>query len=120
MRTALLWIASVALFLIAAKAHGRELRLEREAAGFFHIVFGGENPSFVDALWRAERIRFWTLAPLFALASALVLRRLGVPWNTVTLAALAWSPVVAFTACGIASLVRRGALDRAHLSGTLG
>lgn len=57
----------VALFLVAAKVHGRQVRLERELAGYWAVTFGGTNPPFVEALWRRERRIFWSLAVLFAL-----------------------------------------------------
>jgi hypothetical protein len=52
--------ASVVTFLLAAKAHGRQLRLERELEGYHRVVFGGTNPPFVEALWRADRVRYWS------------------------------------------------------------
>lgn len=61
-------LASVALVLASAKAHGRQIRLEREREGYHSVVFGGDNPPFVEALWRADRVRFWTFTPPAALA----------------------------------------------------
>jgi hypothetical protein len=57
----------LALFLVAAKTHGRQLRLERELAGYWTVIFGGHNPPFVEALWRRERLLFWSLAAVFVL-----------------------------------------------------
>jgi len=57
----------VATFLVAAKLHGRQIRLERELAGYWKVTFGGQNPAFVDALWRRERWLFWGLAAAFGL-----------------------------------------------------
>lgn len=67
-RTLLVLGASVVSFLLAAKAHGRQLRLERELQGYHHVVFGGANPPFVEALWRADRVRYWSIAVAVALA----------------------------------------------------
>jgi hypothetical protein len=56
-------------FLVAAKAHGRQLRLERELSGYWHVTFGAQNPAFVEALWRRERLIYWSLAAMVALAT---------------------------------------------------
>ena len=50
--------ASLAAFLTAAKSHGRQVRLERELAGVWEVVFGGSNPPAVVAIWRTDRIIF--------------------------------------------------------------
>jgi hypothetical protein len=62
-------VLGIATFLVAAKTHGRQLRLERELAGYFHVSFGAQNPAFVEALWRRERILYWSLAAVLALAA---------------------------------------------------
>jgi hypothetical protein len=62
-------IVAIATFLLAAKSHGRQVRLERERAGYHQVVFGGSNPAFVEALWRRDRLRYW---PTFALVFAAV------------------------------------------------
>lgn len=59
------WIAiglSGAAFLAAAKAHGRQVRIERELAGYWRVEFAGRNPPFVLDLWRRDRIVLWSLA----------------------------------------------------------
>jgi hypothetical protein len=56
-------------FLVAAKAHGRQLRVERELAGYWHVTFGAQNPAFVETLWRRERLIYWSLAVLVALGT---------------------------------------------------
>jgi hypothetical protein len=106
-KLALLIVASFVVFLVAAKVHGRALRLEREAMGFHSVTFGGANPPEVEALWRADRVRFWPLAG--ALAALLAG---GAFWLTrspawAALAALAWGPSLAFFACAILSTLRR-------------
>jgi hypothetical protein len=107
----LLVVASVALVLVSAKAHGRQLRLEREWAGFEHVEFGATNPPWVEALWRRDRVRFWTIVPLaaaamlgHALASPLAHPAALKGWGA--LFAAAWAPAVGFVALALASLAR--------------
>src|SRR5438045_8903489 len=69
----------VATFLVAAKAHGRQLRIERELAGYWEVSFRARNPAFVEALWRRERIVYWSLAAVAAIAS--IALRLLSPWS---------------------------------------
>lgn len=81
--SALVWAGSFALFFASAKAHGRQLRLERERAGYFEVAFGGKNPAFVEGLWKQERLLFWSLAGAlgaFALAYAVAAQRFG--WHS--------------------------------------
>lgn len=90
---------AVAALLVAAKAHGRQVRLLRERAGHFEVTFGGSNPPFVEALWRADRIRFWSTVPLAAAALG------GAAWwyrggPLAALAALVWAPTLGFALCG--------------------
>lgn len=88
--------------LLAAKSHGRQLRLERERAGYSSVVFGGSNPPFVVALWRADRVRFWSSAPAVALAlggGTYLVSGAG----AAAVAAFLWAPVVAFGVCGALS-----------------
>lgn len=98
--------ASLALLLVAAKAHGRQVRLEREREGHHEVVFGGENAPFVVALWRRDRIRFWSVAIVAALAAGGLCAwlRPGLGWTL--LAVLLWAPVAGFAAAGLASLRR--------------
>ena len=75
-------VFGVATFLVAAKTHGRQLRLERELAGYWHVTFGAQNPAFVEALWRRERILYWGVAAALAactIAFRLLAPRLGWP-----------------------------------------
>jgi len=115
-RTLVLIAASVVTFLVAAKAHGRQLRLERELEGYHRVVFGGTNPPFVEALWRADRVRYWSTA---AGVAVLVLGLYGLArlqgWRWPFLqgggGSVAWlvvwgSLVVAFLTCGLWSLTR--------------
>jgi len=110
------WIVSAALlFLAAAKAHGRELRLERIAAGVREVVFGGTNAPFVESLWRAERLRFWVVMPLAAIALGAALRARGHDGWVSVLGGLAFGSSIAFTTLGAWSLGRAGGARGEHL-----
>src|SRR5687767_7814613 len=114
------WIAAIAsalLFLAAAKTHGRQLRLEREQRGYRDVRFGtGTNPPWVEALWRRDRIRFWTTTGLLMLTATLLtigpalLPRSGAleagDWGLALTAALVWAPTTAFLALAILSRAR--------------
>jgi hypothetical protein len=120
MRTALLVLLSAVLFLLAAKAHGRELRLEREAAGFHQIAFGApDNPPFVEALWHQERVRFWTATVVLALVVGARLLAKGAPGGLSALVVLTWVPAASFLGLGLYSLLRRG-LGSGSALGSLG
>lgn len=104
-------VASLALFLVAAKVHGRSLRLEREAMGVTHVTFGGppgSNPPEVEKLWSDDRWRFWpmtgVLAMLFGVGAFALTRSTGVT----LLAVLQWAPTVSFFVCAVLSRVRLG------------
>ena len=108
MKPLIIVVASVAIFLITAKIHGRELRLEREAKGYMQVVFGGSgNPPEVEQLWAAERTRFWSItAGLGVVALALGLA-LGAG-KLITIAAIvSWAPSLAFLIGAALSAMRR-------------
>src|SRR5438034_2845345 len=97
-------LASFAAFLAAAKSHGRQLRLERELAGYWEVRFGGTNPPFVAALWRRDRVRFWAITlPLGLAWLACRLAQPGSRWWELWLPAVLWAPSVAFVALGTRS-----------------
>lgn len=73
-------VATVALILLSAKAHGRQIRLEREQQGYFRVEFRAQNPAAVEAIWRADRRIFW---PTFAALAFLVLAIAGLAWVTI-------------------------------------
>jgi hypothetical protein len=108
--------ASVAAFLVATKAHGRQIRLERQLAGYWDVTFGAPNPPFVEALWWRERIVVWSIAitlGLLAMGYLYVARQRGWPlplaessWLTVLWTVLAAPAVMAFTLAGFASAAR--------------
>lgn len=99
--------ASVALLIAAAKAHGRQLRVERELQGHAHVVIGGSNDPWAEALWERDRTRFWTFAPAASLGLALAA---GWRWpgeGLVLATAMALlGPVCAFVAAGLLSAGR--------------
>jgi hypothetical protein len=114
---------SLALVLTAAKAHGRQLRLERERAGYWEAVFGGKNPEWVESLWRRERYFFWSAAAgaaLIGLAYAWAAARnlwpmplpdrdgIPPPWVLLLLAGV-WPFAFAFILTGLASIARLAA-----------
>lgn len=116
-------LLSVGLLLAAAKSHGRQLRLERELEGYRDVSFGRDarNPSWVEALWRADRVRFWTLYPLAATGGGgYLLAAAWLPgprptfggggafpaWPAAALAVLFWAPAFALAANGLLSLRR--------------
>jgi hypothetical protein len=73
----------VATFLAAAKAHGRQLRLERELAGVWQVDFRAVQPEVVAAIWNRERRIYWSIAAGTALLAAAVRfagPRLGWAW----------------------------------------
>src|SRR5262245_8588171 len=72
-RCAIGLVMSTGLCVVAAKAHGRQLRLERELEGHHSVVFGGVNHPWVEQTWRRDRHRFWILTPLLAVTLAAVL-----------------------------------------------
>ena len=103
------WIGAlfgVAALLTAAKAHGRQIRLERESQGYHQVVFGGTNPQFVEALWRRDRIRFWSTVAIFAIllcAAAWWARGAGLA----LVAAFLWAPIGGFLVAGLRSYAQQ-------------
>ena len=113
--------AAVALILVAAKAHGRQLRIERVQAGHAEADFRGGNDPWVETLWRNDRIGLWTLfvalaaaAMLWAIAST---GSLGAPlfWGRL-LVGVSWALAGAFFVMGVQSLWRLADKDEAGWS----
>jgi hypothetical protein len=105
---------SVLSFIVTAKTHGRQVRLERELAGYQEFQFGGSNPPFVEALWKRERIGFWSVTLFLALAWLIFGVRTSA-WS-VLIPPVLWAPSLAFAATGIASLVRYFGASRTEMS----
>jgi hypothetical protein len=121
--------ASLALVLMAAKSHGRQVRLERERAGYPTVVTGTGNPPWVEALWRRDRIHFWaafgagvSLAVSYALAAARMFWPMplrdadgNLPWWSFILFTAVWPFAAAFLVSGLASLARLALSFRGRL-----
>jgi len=112
---------SLALFFLAAKTHGRQIRLERELEGYPEVTFGGDNPPWVVALWRRDRIFYWsTFAVTAAILGAYLVAAAATglplpsfcegpcqpPVTPLLVGILLWTPIVAFIAAGQSSLRR--------------
>lgn len=102
--------AAVLLLLAGAKAHGRQVRLERERIGVHSVVFGKPNDPRVEAIWARDRRGFWVLFAVLVAAAwigvVLGLRVAGVG----LLASGGLLLLVAFASCfallGLVSLMR--------------
>ena len=113
-------ILTIVTFLIAAKSHGRQLRLERELAGYHHVTFGGTNPPFVETLWQKDRVEYWrTFAAILILFAAYAVAamwfNLPLPFGNNDAAERAggllvlgflWTFILTFTIVGMMSLMR--------------
>ena len=102
-------LSTVALVLAAAKAHGRQVRLEREQKGVFHVDFRRQNPAAVEAVWRQDRRIFWPTFAGLAVAGGLVAFFTALRPTDVLLGlafAVPWAFAAAFAAAGLASWVR--------------
>lgn len=107
--------AAVALVLVSAKTHGRLVRLEREAAGFFEVDFMADNAPEVEALWARDRRTFWRTFAVFAvalLALAWLLPWMQPAWFRVG-APLVAAFAASFAVAGAGSQRRRGRPTRA-------
>src|SRR5688572_10735117 len=102
----LLGIGLVAWILLAAKAHGRQVRLEREAKGVFKVVFGGTNPPEVEAIWRRDRRIFWTT--MATLSVVLLVAGVGLDRFELLVAAIPIAFASSFVVAGLASWSRLG------------
>jgi hypothetical protein len=94
-------LATAALVLVAAKAHGRQVRLEREQKGVFHVDFRRGNPAVAEGIWRRDRRTFWASFAGLALAGG-AFAAAGRPEGL--LPALGFA--AAFVVAGLASWVR--------------
>lgn len=107
-----LLVLGVALVLAAAKAHGRQVRLERELAGYHEVDFTGSNPPFVEALWARDRRRFWLAFLVLGslgmayLAPALLRRPVQPDWWVSFGIVAAWVFAGSFAVAGLSSLAR--------------
>ncbi len=58
------WILLALAFLVSAKTHGRQHRLERELEGHWSVSFTTENHPWVESFWFRQRVIYWSLAVL--------------------------------------------------------
>jgi hypothetical protein len=102
--------AGCALAILAgAKAHGRQVRLEREREGVWTVDFRRPNPPAVEAIWRRDRRLFWpTFVVLGATGATTAILRATQPTEGAAWVAysLAMSFAAAFTVAGLASAAR--------------
>ncbi|MEA3200144.1 MAG: hypothetical protein QOE90_1572 [Thermoplasmata archaeon] len=105
-------LAGLLLVLLAAKAHGRQVRLERESAGLGGEVDFRDPPPRVALLWRRDRIRYWITLPALALALPALGALARLAWPQLLLLALVAAPTLAFALLGLDS-ARRVAQPRA-------
>ena len=98
-------LTSIAFFFVSAKAHGRQLRLEREFEGHYSVQFRGGNHPWVTALWRAERWRFWCLLAACEIVFLLFALRHAFSWNLLVVS-MGWIPSFVFSVTGALSLWR--------------
>src|SRR5688572_24835082 len=106
-------LSVAAWILVSAKAHGRQVRIEREQQGVFKVDFGGQNPAAVEAIWRMDRRVFWPCLAVLSLllgGSALF----AGDWAEAALAPPA-AFALSFMASGIASWVRMARLRKGPL-----
>ncbi len=97
--------ATLLLILAAAKAHGRQIRLERERAGVWSVDFRKDNGPVVEAIWRDDRIRFWTMFAFYVALSLLAVYVFPPPAALPRLAVLLlWSFAGSFIGAGLLSL----------------
>lgn len=109
------WLAAVgtvALVLLAAKAHGRQIRLEREQQGYFRVDFRSQNPAAVEAIWRRDRRVFWPTFAVFAGLAVAYFLFLLIVWRIereswfLILVWLAWAFAASFAVAGLVSWFR--------------
>jgi len=103
-------VATLLLIILSAKAHGRQIRLERERHGVWSVNFRTENDAWVEALWRKDRQWFWSLYGGFLAAKVgAVMYWIGpsgaalVGWVVV---AAGWALCGSFIVMGLASSLR--------------
>lgn len=94
------------LVVLAAKVHGRQVRLEREAMGLGGPIDFADPPEAVRPLWRRDRIRYWITLPALAITLPALAAAAGASWPQALLVALVGAPTAAFAALGIDSTRR--------------
>ena len=66
LQAVLLFASAILFFVVSAKTHGRQIRLERELVGIDTVDFRREvqNHPWVEELWRKDRVQYWIRAGL--------------------------------------------------------
>ncbi|MCI0415429.1 hypothetical protein L0222_21870 [bacterium] len=112
MKQLLFLILLILTFLIAAKSHGRQYRLERELEGHWTVSFTSENHPWVERFWFRHRVLYWSIASWTAIALiALRIRFLfnrsrKSQWILIGLFTIGSSMIVAFVCTGLLSWAR--------------
>lgn len=102
---AMLAASGAALVLASAKAHGREVRLLREAHGVMEVDFRRGNGPVVEGIWRTDRRTFWPAFGLLAAAGVAGGLAAGRPGTAAMAAPCAFA--AAFLVAGLAAWARR-------------
>jgi hypothetical protein len=97
------FILLIFTFLISAKTHGRQHRLERELAGHWSVSFTSRNHPWVEAFWFRQRMIYWSTAAITAIL--IIVRKWGNLYIKIPVA-IVCSMIVAFILTGILSAVR--------------
>jgi hypothetical protein len=90
-------------FLISAKTHGRQHRLERELAGYWSVSFTSRNHPWVESFWFRQRVIYWSLAAVTA--TLMITRKWGNLYVRLPVA-IVGSMSVAFILTGLLSVAR--------------
>lgn len=103
-------VATLALIVVSAKAHGRQIRLERERHGVWTVDFRADNDPWVEQLWRRDRFRFWGIYPVFLVGGlavvALWVKPAGPAWVAWLFVAAGWAMAACFITIGLVSSFR--------------
>jgi len=113
LRLALALLLAVPLVLAAAKAHGRQVRIRREAEGFMEADFRRASDPWVEALWQRDRMAFWSAFSLLGVGGLLAWAIARVAGRSLVPAPDGWSILLvvelAFAAAFVAATVRAAA-----------
>ena len=102
----LAWIFCVLLvvaFLISAKTHGRQHRLERELEGHWSVSFSTRNHPWVESFWFRQRVIYWVIVAVTA--TVLITKKWGKIYFRIPVS-FAGSMIIAFILTGLMSTLR--------------
>jgi hypothetical protein len=100
-------LAGIGSLLAAAKCHGRQVRLRREAEGVLAVDFRADNGPVVEGIWRRDRRLLWLVAAALAAAALAGWWSSGLPAWWLAPAA-GWAATVAFLLVGLGWAVALG------------